>query len=78
MGTVNKNVVDIGQSIRIWFSYETPIAFSNGGGFYCSENVWTNTTGKFLNELQPNKKKRIPNDEFNKKLEKVFERIKLV
>lgn len=38
---------------------------------YCSENVWSNTTGKHLNAIQPSKKNRLPYEEFQRLLAKV-------
>ena len=54
-GTINKNQVIISTekgSVGLYFSYDTIVAVSN----FCSENNWGSTTGKFLNELQPDKK----------------------
>jgi len=59
MGTVNKNRVTVqrgDKSVDIYFSYETPVAVDG----VVSENKWSRTTGKLLNELQPNKKERVP------------------
>jgi len=59
LGTINKNKVTIergNKSVDIYFSYETPVAVDE----VVSENIWSRTTGKFLNELQPNKKQRVP------------------
>lgn len=56
------------------FSYETVIAFySPLSGFVISENVWSTTTGRHLNEIHPDKSLRIPNDEFEKKLKETLE-----
>jgi len=67
-GTPNKNKVCVGD-VAFFFSYSTIIAFhSPATGLVCSENVWSNTTGKFLNEIEPNKSKRVSSDEFEKKL----------
>jgi hypothetical protein len=71
MGTVNKNRVTLkndGKEVDIYFSYQTPVAVDN----VVSENIWSTTTGKLLNELQPDKKARVPYEivqaELNKKL----------
>ena len=61
-GTINKNSVSIRTehgTLNLYFSYETLIGV-NGK---VSVNNWSNTTGKFLNELEPDKKKRIEHDE---------------
>lgn len=56
------------NGVTIWFSFETPIAFDEGRGIVISENVWTNTTGKHMNFINPDKSKRIPNDLFKLQL----------
>ncbi|TFG23158.1 MAG: hypothetical protein EU529_08185 [Promethearchaeota archaeon] len=66
------------QAIRIgdltlYFSYKTVIAFSNYKyGFVISENIWSMTTGKHLNWLDSDKKRRIPHKEFQKLLNNVL------
>lgn len=55
-GTVNKNIVYLSNDVRtikLYFSYETIIAVSNGYNTYCRQNDWSVTTGKFLNEIEP-------------------------
>ncbi len=64
-------VVMIG-SMNFYFSYDTIVAFENGVALYCSENVWSTTTGKHLNWIQPDKKRRIPHEEFKVKLTEVL------
>lgn len=71
LGTINKNTVSIGN-LRLWFSYKTIVAFSGKNGFYCRVNVWGKTTGKLLNEIEPDHNKRIEQEEFNKKLSECF------
>ena len=51
-------------NLTLWFSYDTVVAFENGVALYCSENVWSTTTGKHLNWIQPDKKRRIPSEQF--------------
>src|SRR3990167_896945 len=66
LGTVNKNSVCISNgttSVSLYFSYETLIAVNQ----HVSVNTWSKTTGKFLNELQPDKTKRIPHTEVIRK-----------
>jgi hypothetical protein len=36
-----------------------------------SENLWSTTTGKLLNQLEPDKAKRLPRREFEKILEEL-------
>ena len=46
---------------KIYFSYETPVAFWNGKELFVSENEWGSTTGKHLNAIDGgNKFNRIP------------------
>jgi len=54
--------------LELYFSYETLVAFqSPETGLVVSENVWSTTTGRHLNEIHPNKDIRIPYEEFHKK-----------
>ena len=72
LGTVNKNLVSLKHGVRqinLYFSYETIVAVNQ----YVSVNDWSVTTGKLLNELQPDKKQRIPHKEV---LDKAQELIK--
>jgi hypothetical protein len=78
-GTVNKNRVDIevkGGYIELYFSYQTIVGFSyniNGRQEYCvRQNDWSTTTGKFLNELELDHKRRLPSAEFEGKLANLF------
>lgn len=60
--------VDLGE-IEFYYSYETIVAFATPEtGLVCSENVWGTTTGKHLNWIQSDKKKRIKNGTFNEML----------
>ena len=64
----NFSVVDT-DGIRYYFSYETCIAFfAPGYGTVVSENVWSRTTGKHLNYIDEDKKRRVPHDVFEAKL----------
>lgn len=70
-GTINKNSVVIQTekgSIKLFFSYSTIISFCNNSDEATIKNFWSNTTGKFLNELEPNKDLRMEEDEFKKRL----------
>lgn len=71
-GTVNKNRVILtdnnGQSLTLYFSYETIIAFRFNGQTFCSTNDWSKTTGKYLDEIEPDKANRIPHSELLNKL----------
>ena len=62
LGTINKNVVSISTnkgSIDLYFSYETLVAVNN----VVSQNDWSKTTGKLLNELESDKSKRVEHKE---------------
>ena len=64
LGTVNKNKVRVG-SLNLWFSYETIVAYQvEGEEINCCENMWGTTTGKLLNQIEPDKSKRIRYDEY--------------
>ena len=67
----NLTLVSLGN-IQIYFSYETPIAFYGDNGLICSENIWSRTTGKHLNYIEPDKSKRVKHQEFAEKLEKIL------
>jgi hypothetical protein len=74
LGTVNKNRVTITTpkgSVDLYFNYSTFVAVDG----LVSENQWSKTTGKLLNELQPDKKARVPNEEV---LAKAQERLKAI
>jgi hypothetical protein len=36
-------------TLKLWFSYDTIVAFQSGGTRVVCENVWSTTTGKHLN-----------------------------
>jgi hypothetical protein len=76
LGTVNKNKVNLqGKkgSLTIWFSYQTPVAFCSGWSKpVCRVNDWSTTTGKLLNEIEPDKKERFEGVEFEKMLSKAI------
>lgn len=64
LGTVNKNKVTIGNT-TFWFSYQTCVGFNSPEtGLVVRHNDWSTTTGKLLNDLQPDKDKRISGEKF--------------
>ena len=78
-GTVNKNEVVLTKKDRrliLCFSYQTIVSFSYSGENGMDDatiiNLWSTTTGKYLNELQPNHNLRVSEEEFNKRLANVF------
>ena len=71
----NLTKVNIG-GVRVWFSYETPIAFQvDGQPRVVRENVWSNTTGKHLNAIDGGdkeaKERRVSSDDFNRALDEL-------
>lgn len=61
------------ENLDLYYSYETIVAFSTlQTGLVCRENDWSSTTGKHLNQIQPDKSKRITGVEFEKQLEAVL------
>ena len=76
-GTINKNLITIGN-LKIWFSYETPVAFKLGyEQLICRKNDWNITTGKLLNEICPNHKERISGEKFEKELNTLLKKLNL-
>ncbi len=72
LGTVNKNKVTLGN-LSIWFSYETPVAYRFGyDDIVVRENDWSKTTGKLLNELQPDKSLRLTGEQFEHQLNTIL------
>ena len=56
-----------------YFSYKTLVAFSTPKmGLVCRENDWGPTTGKHLNAIQPDKKKRVSSEEFERIYSETF------
>ena len=53
--------------IKIWFSYETPIAFREDGRIVCRENEWGPTTGKHMRWIGVDKKDRVSREEFERR-----------
>lgn len=54
---------------QLYYSYETIVAFDSiTTGLVCSVNRWGNTTGKHLNCIEPNKKLRYNQSEFEEAL----------
>lgn len=58
----------------LFYSYDTIIAFKDKDGFVMRENIWGTTTGKHMNWLDDDHKKRIPSQEFEQKLQAMLER----
>ena len=70
----NSMAIEIGERI-VYYSYDTVVAFrgynSKGEYFNCVHcNEWGTTTGKHLNWIdRGDKKSRLTNEDFNKKLQ---------
>jgi len=61
--------IEVGN-LTLWFSYDTVIAFRTpNAGFFIHENVWGPTTGKHLNWIDPNKKRRLKAEDFDSRLD---------
>jgi len=61
-------VVSIG-TLRVYFSYKTPVAFGTPGRTIIRENEWGPTTGKHLNQIDGgDKKNRVSGAEFERLL----------
>jgi hypothetical protein len=69
LGTINQNCVTISTdkgAVDLYFSYETIVAVDE----VVSQNIWSKTTGKLLNDLEPNKDNRKEYDLVLKEVEK--------
>jgi hypothetical protein len=73
---LNAIVVSVGN-VDIYFSYKTIIAFRESGKLFISKNYWGNTTGKYLNAINPNKSIRIESDKFNAEMMRMLTNHKL-
>lgn len=79
-GTVNKNRVVLSVNSKgtlvLFFSYETIVSFVLHTPQTFKEatikNYWSKTTGKLLNECEPDHKKRLDEDEFKTQLAQAF------
>ena len=63
--------ISIGN-LELYFSYDTVVAFRYKGKTYVSENCWGATTGKHLNAIEPDKKRRIKREVFKNLLSKAL------
>lgn len=71
--------------ITVYFSYQTPIAFSDSGvdgSTIASENVWGKTTGTHISALHldslPTTNKQIPQSAFELRLQALLEKYGLI
>ena len=71
----NAICVEIGD-LTVWFSYRTPVAFQvSGQPRIVSTNYWSSATGVHLNAIDPDKSKRVKEDEFNERLGTIVKQI---
>lgn len=68
LGTANTNAVYIG-GLKIWFSYSTPVGYAHHGRRVCCVNEWSVTTGKLLNQIEPDHGKRVDRGTFCRMLD---------
>jgi hypothetical protein len=73
MGTVNQNRVTI-EGLTLYFSYETIVGFDDDVTSACVENQWGRTTAKLLNEIEPNKSRRLKPEVFDAALGRAIQR----
>ncbi len=63
-------------ALVLWFSYQTCVGFHLLGGRFdkkvVRQNDWSTTTGKLLNELEPNKEARVIGKDFEEALSLAF------
>jgi hypothetical protein len=67
----NFNSVVIG-SLKLYFSYKTIIGFTDHGNIIVCENIWSKTTGKHLNQIDPSHSNRLDYQLFQSKLNEVL------
>ena len=64
------------NSITLYYSYQTLIAIKDiDNTYFVSENIYSNTTGKYINTLEPNKDNRLKREVFEKKADKIINQI---
>jgi hypothetical protein len=53
---------------EFYYSYKTLVAFrvARFNRLICLQNYWSTTTGKHLNHIEPDHKRRVTQDEFDK------------
>lgn len=75
LGTVNKNQVIIKtdkMEFNLYFSYQTLVGIWYGYTRFVRQNDWSTTTGKLLNELEPNHKNRVSKEVFEAEVDKMM------
>ncbi len=56
-------ITDDDKVLKLYYSYDTLIAFRINEKLYISKNEWTRTTGRHLNSISADKDIRIPHKE---------------
>ena len=75
---MNTVILDM-PSIRLYYSYDTIVAYSCAGdGLVVCENVWGTTTGKHLNWIHPDHSRRLDRNEFEDKLYSALSKLSIV
>jgi len=67
----NFSVVSFGNT-KLYFSYETLIGFQKGDQEFVRQNVWSTTTGKHLNQINPDKSTRLIEHDFKDKFQELI------
>lgn len=80
LGTVNQNEVIIitdksPEKFSLFFSYKTLVGIWYGSHRAVIENLWSRTTGKLLNYLEPDKKERLSKESFDREVDKMMKLI---
>lgn len=66
------------DTLDLYYSYETVVAFNFKGNFVVSENCWGSTTGKHLNWIDNgDKKNRVTREQFENELKEVLTKLGL-
>ena len=55
-----------------YFSYNTLVAFMGKEGIVCIKHYWSSTTGRHLNWIQPDKKRRVDKETFDRLYDEAF------
>ena len=63
------------NGVTLYYSYDFIVAFDSlETGLVIQENIWSQTTGKHLDSINPNREIRINQQEFLKKQNQVFKK----
>lgn len=68
------NTVHIGP-LSLVFSYATLVAFRDEDGWHVSQNVWSTTTGKHINQETPLTAERLDYDVFQEHVKQLQKRL---